>query len=181
MKRNNRTGSQLFFIEFIIVLFFFLIVSTVCLRLFARAHGITQRADALSHAQAAAASVAAVVEDVLSENANDPGMSGKDILESVAGYLPGASLSALPDDPSASEGLVIFYDKEFQTCAADNARYLLTAALEPADGQNGSDHTAGQNETGETLTVSVTDYDHTPVYELSAAFHRPMTREEALQ
>ena len=33
MKRNDRAGSHLFFIEFIIVLFFFLIVSTVCLRL----------------------------------------------------------------------------------------------------------------------------------------------------
>ncbi len=201
MKRSKRTGSHLFFIEFIIVLFFFLIVSTVCLRLFAQAHGITQRADALSHAQAAAASVAAAVEDILAE---DPSISSqkadsrttsadssdisdgatadpdhaKNLLQTAAGYLPGASLSALPDDPSGQEGIIIFYDKEFQTCAADDARYLLTAAVEMMSGQD------GQVESGkamESLHISVTDYDHAPVYELTVALHRPATREEALQ
>ena len=33
----------------------------------------------------------------------------------------------------------------------------------------------------ETLEISVTDYDHAPVYELSATLHRPTTRKEALQ
>ena len=120
MKENKRTGSHLFFIEFIIVLFFFLIVSTVCLRLFARAHGITQRADALSHAQAAAASVAAAMEDVLTASSGSSSEKAtaadamKNTLESVAEYLPGASLSSLPDDPSGREGLIIFYDKTFK-------------------------------------------------------------------
>ena len=48
MKKQNRTGSRLFFIEFLIVLFFFLIVSAVCLKLFAHAHQITERAEAFS-------------------------------------------------------------------------------------------------------------------------------------
>ncbi len=168
MKRNDRTGSHLFFIEFIIVLFFFLIVSTVCLRLFARAHGITQRADALSHAQAAAESVAAAVEESISAGAADEGTSEESLLQTAAEILPGASLSALPDDPTQREGLVIFYNKEFQTCTADEARYLLTAAIDPQ----------GQDE---TLNVSVTDHDHAPVYELSVTFHRSATRKEALQ
>ena len=184
MKRKNRTGSHLFFIEFIIVLFFFLIVSTVCLQLFTRAHVITKRADTLSHAQAAAASVAAGVEEVLSDSPNvssektggtvtptdnadsqDEAGGANGLLLSAAEYLPGASLSALPDDPFGQEGLVIFYDKEFQTCTADDARYLLSATFDPT----------------ETLQISVTDYDHAPVYEFSVALHRPMTREEALQ
>lgn len=169
MKRNDRTGSHLFFIEFIIVLFFFLIVSTVCLRLFARAHGITAHADALSHAQAAAASVAAVVEEVLP--ASDSG-NAKNILESATQYLPDAALSALPDDPTGQDGLVIFYDKAFQTCTADDARYMLAATLAPAD-----DSLDGKSE----LSVSVTDYRHAPVYELSVILYRPTTREEALR
>lgn len=182
MDRNNRTGSHLFFIEFIIVLFFFLIVSTVCLRLFARAHGITQQADALSHAQAAAASVAAVVEDILADSgkksADGDLLSAENLLQTAAEYLPGASLSTLPDDPSNREGLVIFYDRDFQTCAADDARYLLMAALDPADSLGES---AGQSKSMRTLFISVTDYDHAPVYELSIALYHPMTRKEALQ
>lgn len=175
MNKNNRTGSHLFFIEFIIVLFFFLIVSTVCLRLFANAHGITQRADALSHAQAAAASVAAVAEDALSgadaqiENERtEPIDNPKILLKTIAEYLPGASVSALPEDSSGQEGLVIFYDRDFQTCTADEARYLLSA-------------TVGEDGHEETLDISVTDYDHAPVYGLSVTLHRATTRKEALQ
>ncbi len=199
MKQNNRTGSHLFFIEFIIVLFFFLIVSTVCLRLFARAHGITQKADALSHAQAAAASVTSVVEDILADSPDVSIETAGNLLQAAAEYLPGAALAALPDDPSGQEGLAILYDKSFQPCAADEARYLLTATLAtagepspqdesaeqntqdvPAEEniQNGS---AGQNGSEVTLSVSVTDYDHAPVYELSVTLHCPTTRKEALQ
>ena len=188
MNKNNRTGSHLFFIEFIIVLFFFLIVSTVCLRLFAHAHGITQRADALSHAQAAAASVAAVVEDILADTAGiSPGKAGdaeKNLLQAAAEYLPGASLSTLPEDPAGQEGLVIFYDQDFQICAADEARYLLAATAEPTDSrssQESQDVPAGQSGSEQTLHISVTDYGHAPVYELSVTLHRPTTRKEALQ
>ncbi len=203
MDRNNRTGSHLFFIEFIIVLFFFLIVSTVCLRLFARAHGITQQADALSHAQAAAASVAAVVEDILADETDN-----MITLQSAAECLPGAALATLPENSSGQEGLSIFYDKDFQPCTADEARYLLTATLESANGPDRQGESAGQDEQSEpseqneqiglieqneqsnpadqsksveTLFISVTDYDHAPVYELSVALYRPMTRKEALQ
>ncbi len=180
MDRNNRTGSHLFFIEFIIVLFFFLIVSTVCLRLFARAHGITQQADALSHAQAAAASVAAIVEDILADETDNT----VTLLQSAANYLPEATLAALPESSSGQEGLLIFYDKKFQPCTADEARYLLTATFESAsnpDIQNEQGNSTRQSKSMRTLYISVTDYDHIPVYELSVALYRPMTRKEALQ
>ncbi len=62
MKQTSRTGSRLFFIEFLIVLFFFLIISTVCLRLFAQARRITREAEALSGAQLHAASTAEAIE-----------------------------------------------------------------------------------------------------------------------
>ena len=169
MNKSKRTGSHLFFIEFIIVLFFFLIVSTVCLRLFARAHGITQRADALSHAQAASASAAAAIEDILSDiDAKTGDGAPEGLLTAAAEYLPGASLSVLPDDPGR-EGLVIFYDKDFRPCDdAKDARYMLAAVITPG-------------KYAETLDISVSDYDHVPIYELSVTFHRPMTRKEALQ
>lgn len=53
--------SRLFFLEFLIVLFFFLIISTVCIRLFAQAKAISDRAESLSQAQTAAASAAEIL------------------------------------------------------------------------------------------------------------------------
>lgn len=114
MKQNSRTGSRLFFIEFLIVLFFFFIISTVCLRLFARAHTVTQHSEALSHAQTTAASVAAVLE------------SGHVQPEDAAAFFDGASVSG--------DGFFITYDGEFQPCAADRARYALNVSIK-TDGQ----------------------------------------------
>lgn len=109
MKRNSRTGSRLFFIEFLIVLFFFLIISTVCLRLFVKAHTITQRSEALSHAQTAAASIAAVIE----QGAHSP--------EEAASFFPEASVT--------SDGFFITYDKDFIPCDAQDASYALTLEM----------------------------------------------------
>ncbi|MCC8065673.1 MAG: hypothetical protein LIO94_01025 [Clostridiales bacterium] len=61
MRKENTGNSRLFFVEFLIVLFFFLIIGTVCLRIFAASHKITQNADALAHAQSYAASIAEVL------------------------------------------------------------------------------------------------------------------------
>lgn len=162
MNRNNRTGSRLFFIEFLIVLFFFLIVSTVCLRLFVRAHVITRDADILSHARAAAASVAAAVESARRNNAEE-------LLAGAAEYLPDVSLTSLADDSGSGsrEGLAAAYDEEFRTCGIEEAYFLLTAVVD-VDGNE------------ETLNISVRDYDQTTIYELTVVLHRPVTRKEAL-
>lgn len=229
MNKDNRTGSRLFFIEFLIVLFFFLIVSTVCLRLFARAHMITQRADALSHAQAAAASAAAAVEaavtdteisarvddradtmaadaqttvytDTAAANAQAavtnadimaadtqtavyvataaanaqaaaPDTNPTDILAAAARYLPGASVS---------DGvLTIAYDDNYQVCAAGDARYTLTMQAAPA--QDGTEIFITVRGSAEEADDEPAAGSQQPVYELTVSFHRPMTREEALQ
>ena len=103
MKKNSGKGSRLFLIEFLIVLFFFLIISTVCLQLFVKAHLITRRSEALSHAQAAAASVAALIE------------SGYNTPEKAASYFPEASIE--------SDGFSITYDSDFRTCTSEKAAY----------------------------------------------------------
>lgn len=59
---SNHSGTRLFFIEFLIVLFFFLIISTVCLRLFVQSHSMTKYTEELFQAQEAAASVAELLE-----------------------------------------------------------------------------------------------------------------------
>lgn len=60
-SHNPNQKSRLFFLEFLIVLFFFLIISTVCIRLFAQAKAISDRAEALSQAHTAAASAAEIL------------------------------------------------------------------------------------------------------------------------
>lgn len=118
MNKNSRTGSRLFFIEFLIVLFFFLIISTVCLRLFARAHMITRRANALSGAQTTAASVAAVIG----------GSDGS--AEAVSSYFPEAMVDG--------EQLTLFFDRNFQAIGSpDDAYYTMTVTLEPGREKNG--------------------------------------------
>ena len=102
------------------------------------------------------------MEDILSET------DTKNLLPTAAEYFSGASLSTLPYDSSNQEGLVIFYDKEFKVCTADDARYMLSATID-------------QGEQKETLLISVYNYDHVSIYDLSVSLHRPMTRKEALQ
>lgn len=182
MKRTSRTGSRLFFIEFMIVLFFFLIVSTVCLRLFARAHVITRNADMLSHAQAAASSVAAAAEDAIAEGttapaekttaegttapAQDPGVEETAIAGSRETVLPRIA-EAFPDSKITEGKLVITYDQNFRPCGQADAEYTLTASS-----------TLRQRE--ETLDITVTDRKKKEVYRLSVTYHHPLTRREAL-
>jgi hypothetical protein len=148
MNRNHRSGSRLFFIEFLIVLFFFLIISTVCLRLFFQAHQITVRANARSGAQAAASSVAAAIS------------SGDGSVQDITDFFPGATA----EDDTAW----LFFDKDFQMIEdAASASYLMTVNF-----PSGAEKTA---------QITVSDYFHETLYELSVSFHQPLTRKEALQ
>lgn len=192
MKRNSRTGSRLFFIEFLIVLFFFLIISTVCLKLFARAHSITQYSEALSHAQTAAASVAAVIEtgkEAPSETADDitagfesdapsavtddaAAEAGKEAPSEVAddvvtGLVENAA-SYFSDASVTEDGFFITYDQEFNPCQAEKAFYTLTVTMKPEDRKISAD-------------IVIETYDHSVLYELPVSFSVPLTRGEVLQ
>ncbi len=174
MKNQNAGRSRLFFIEFLIVLFFFLIVSTVCLRLFVKAHRITQDANALAHAQSAAASVAEALS------------AGEGTQEEVAGYFPDAiadHMAAENDsgdasvDPGLADGdstvedaytLTLLYDRQFVSCdSQEQAYYTLTAAVTLRGNEKSAD-------------ISVCDAGQKELYSLSVSFHTPLTREEAM-
>lgn len=72
MHKKITENSRLFFIEFLIVLFFFLIISTICLKLFVQAHKITVDSENLSRAQSLAASAAELL------------LAGYDVDETIA-------------------------------------------------------------------------------------------------
>lgn len=141
MDRNSRTGSRLFLIEFLIVLFFFLIISTVCLRLFARAHAITMKANALSGAQTRAASVAAVIG------------SGDGSARSVAAYFPEALVEG--------EQLTLYFDRDFHTAASeDHAFYTMTILLSAGREKRGQISVFDREE---ELLYELTVSDHRPL------------------
>jgi hypothetical protein len=110
MKRKNGAGANLFFIEFTIVLFFFLILSTICIRVFVYAHQVTQHAEAISHAQTLAASISEAVE----------GSDGS--ARSLLSFFPEAQISG--------DELTLSFDRDFVSCDSEDAYYTLTAALQ---------------------------------------------------
>lgn len=112
MRRKSRPGANLFFIEFIIVLFFFLIISTICIRIFVHSYQVTQHAEALSHAQSLASGIAELLEG--SDN-------------------PSSDLPVVfPDLQETPEGFTLTYNRQFEICPAEEAYYtlFLTLALE---------------------------------------------------
>lgn len=116
MKQRPRAGANLFFIEFIIVLFFFLIVSTICIRVFVYSHQITQTAEAVSHAQTLAAGIAEAIE----------GTDGSG--QALLNFYPEGSLSA--------DCLTLTFDRDFTPCNQAEAFYTLTAKFEQTDRYN---------------------------------------------
>ncbi|MCD7764707.1 MAG: hypothetical protein LUI14_16270 [Lachnospiraceae bacterium] len=174
MRKQAAGKSRTFFIEFLIVLFFFLIIGTVCLRVFVAAHKVTRDADALAHAQAEAASIAEVlsagekIEDYFPEII---------LLADTGTAADGSDNTAVTADADgaagASDGQLQRYqmtwNSDFSACSADSdsVSYTLTLLLDTADHM-------------QTAAMTFTDASGETLYELTVTYHLALTREEAL-
>lgn len=138
MNKKYRTGPNLFFIEFIIALFFFLIVSTICVRVFAHAHLTTLNAEALSCAQTISASIAEAIEE---------GGETEQIL-----------MELFPEIREEDGCFLLSYDRNFQFCEPEKAFYTLT--VQPGnDGRTDSaDITVTDNRQNLVYELSVQFY-----------------------
>jgi hypothetical protein len=157
-------------IEFLIVLFFFLIISTVCLRLFVQSWQITRRANALSGAQAAAASITAVLS------------AHPDSADAMDLYFPDARMT--------EDGFQLDYDSKFQVISNTDSS---DSDSDPSADADSSDTDVSGTAASYTLTahfsgtqdilaeISVCDRTGDVLYTFSATVHRPLTRKEALQ
>ena len=105
MKRKKQAGSSLFLMELILVLFFFLLTSAVCIQVFAKAYSISHSSLEFSHAQSLCASAAEV-------------FSGTD-------GSPEAFLEKFPDGKITVQGFQRFFDKDFGSCEEAKAVYTL--------------------------------------------------------
>lgn len=139
-KRRPQSGYRLFFIEFIIALFFFLLVSAICIRVFVYAHQVTQKADALSHAQVLSASLAEAIE----------GYDGSG--ESLLKLFPNAVLS---ENESI---LTLTFCQDFTECSPADAFYTLTADLSPSARRKTADITVTDRDQKLIYQLSVSFY-----------------------
>ena len=105
---SNHSGTRLFFIEFLIVLFFFLIISTVV-----QSHSMTKHTEELFQAQEAAASVAELLE------------AGGDSVSVLLTAYPEAVL----DDSGLDPVITICFDQDFHSCSPKKESYSLTVPL----------------------------------------------------
>lgn len=151
MKKQHSGNSRLFFIEFLIVLFFFLIISTVCLKMFVKAHQITQHAEDLSHTQTLAASAAELL------------LAGYDIQE--VQEICEAKFGCSIDDFSEQTNPEAYY-LQIEESAGTTA---LSETL-PSSG-----FASVRN-----YCITVCKNDAEPIYELTVTVHTPLTQEEVL-
>lgn len=175
MKKNARMGSRLFFIEFLIVIFFFLIISTVCLRLFAAAHLTTRKASALSHAQQMASSIAELVEGGVARADELPQFFPDDVYETSPDSVPSETAATSADseststsaDASSTTSVAFYYDRDFTPCSGGSAFYTVTAVLTISGSQK-------------QVSIVTKDADGTVIYELPVSFHVPTTKKETI-
>lgn len=148
---SNHSGTRLFFIEFLIVLFFFLIISTVCLQLFVQSHTMTRHSEELFQAQETAASVAELLE------------AGGDSTKVLLASYPEAVLDPSDTDPV----ITIYFDQDFHSCGQKNGSYSLTVPLIVDNHE-------------ESATLSFCKSSGEVIYTLDVSFHRPLTKREVI-
>ena len=163
MKKQHSGNSRLFFIEFLIVLFFFLIISTVCLKMFVKAHQITQHAEDLSHTQTLAASAAELL------------LAGYDMQE--VQEICEAKFECIIDDFSEQEKSETY---RLQIAESDET----PALAQTQDLSETQDSSETQTPLGfasvRNYCISICKSDAEPIYELTITVHTPLTQEEVL-
>ncbi|MDD3278461.1 MAG: hypothetical protein PHG16_06210 [Lachnospiraceae bacterium] len=110
MKKYEKQHSGLFLIELMISILFFALAAALCLQLFAKASLKSTQSTRLTHAVLLAESAAAAVE------------GGSDSAEALADYFPSSTVTA--------KTLTVYYDKDWQPTAPEEAKYLLQITYE---------------------------------------------------
>lgn len=118
MKQTHTPrSSSLFLLELIFSILFFAVASALCVRIFVRAHLLSQDARALNYGVAACSNVAELV------SASD---SVSEASERILGLYPDAeTVSSSENEMLLTAGL----DRTLGLCAAEDAVYLLNIQL----------------------------------------------------
>ena len=139
MKKHG----NLFLVEFMIVLFFFLIISTICIRIFMASWQTTAQTDARSHAQA-------LTSEIL------------EIFSADWEQAPAFLQEEYPQAIMTEESATLSWDRDFQETTEENSFYRFTFSWEKEE-----------EAPLLTLSFSLTDRTNTQLYELEETLHTP--------
>lgn len=105
MKKYRPQKSSLFLLEIMLNLFFFIILVTVCLQLFLKAHQLSKNTTLLHRAVTVCTSIAEVCQSNLGET---------DILQTI-----------YPEALILNDTLLIFFDSNFTACSEFESIYRV--------------------------------------------------------
>lgn len=146
MKHKTNTRSSLFLMELIIAILFFSLASAVCLRMFAKSYQLSTDASARNQAVNQTSNVAELIRYDLENGAHTLADAYPDanIIKSVIGNTDTANFNNIKPDSSNGEntnmtnaaaaninvedmynGSVIYFDKNWDACSAEQAEYRL--------------------------------------------------------
>ena len=149
---SNHSGTRLFFIEFLIVLFS---LSDHQYGLSAAVRPVTQYDKAYRRAVSGTGGCSFRCAELLE--------AGGDSVSVLLTAYPEAVL----DDSGLDPVITICFDQDFHSCSPKKESYSLTVPL-----------TVDNHE--ESATISVCKSSGEVIYTLDVSFHRPLTREEVL-
>lgn len=108
--KNSKSGSSLILMEIIITIFFFIICSALCIKIFVNAHILNEETTDLNKATVMAESFG----DVFRSQGGDP--------EKCADYYPLAEVWG-------DGRLTIYYNEQFEECTIDDSKYIVNAYI----------------------------------------------------
>lgn len=137
---NNRS-SALFLMELILSILIFAAAASVCIRIFAQAHTLTQNAQALNHAVNECVSAAETVS--VSEGLDD---------------AKGKICSLYSLDEPRGDTITVFFDDDFKQCSKEDSTYFMVCSLSMDDSMLEAD-------------IHVNGKDSEEIFSLPAAHH----------
>ena len=162
-QRHNNTSS-LFLLELILAVLFFSVASALCVRIFIKAHLMSQEAKDLNFAVNEVTSMA--------EQFSSDVQNSADIQDSAASNSSNdtASDSSTQQTSHTSEDYISYYDADYAPCDSENAAYVLTIHYEPDNTDNSDNFLLKAHISMDTIADGQKDSRN--IYSLDVTGHR---------
>lgn len=138
MSLRNAGKSRLFLMELLIMLLFFAISTSVCLRLFAKAHTLTEESRCLTQAVTYAQSAAAILK--------------------AEGMTSHALAGQWPLGQAADDIFLVYLSKDWKECREEEGVYCLRVTFAPEDIISAEISIGKISPSKSIYTLKVTDY-----------------------
>lgn len=158
MRKRQHSKSGLFLIELMITIAFFSVTTAVFLQVFVKSHAISEQADQLFHAQEVASCVAEIMGGTPSDESDD-------FVQKLHTCYPALK--------KASDGVDIYFDKDWDNCKASLAQYIVAVSWQKQDGMWKIAIIVEENQKG--IETAENDSKDKPIYTLSVQLYDSQT------